>query len=69
MPRRSWPAGSKPSLAGRLDKHTSGVVLVTKRGEIHAALQRAMDARRIDKEVSGLAVNGPQDVEAFLKTI
>ena len=25
--------------------------------------------RRIDKEVNGLAVNGPQDVEAFLKTI
>jgi [acyl-carrier-protein] S-malonyltransferase len=23
--------------------------------------------RRIDKDVSGVAVNGPQDVEAFLK--
>jgi [acyl-carrier-protein] S-malonyltransferase len=26
-------------------------------------------ARRIDKEVNGIAVNGPQDVEAFLKTL
>jgi hypothetical protein len=42
--------GSKPALLGRLDKHTSGVVLVTKRSEIHAALQRAMNARRIDKD-------------------
>ena len=47
---REWPAGSKPGLLGRLDKHTSGVVLITKRGQVHAALQRAMDARRVDKE-------------------
>ena len=47
---REWPAGSKPGLLGRLDKHTSGVVLITKRGQVHAALQRAMDARRIDKD-------------------
>jgi 23S rRNA pseudouridine1911/1915/1917 synthase len=47
---REWPAGSKPGLLGRLDKHTSGVVLITKRGQVHATLQRAMDARRVDKE-------------------
>jgi 23S rRNA pseudouridine1911/1915/1917 synthase len=47
---REWPAGSKPGLLGRLDKYTSGVILITKRGHIHAALQRAMDARKIDKE-------------------
>ena len=28
---RSWPAGSTPALLGRLDKLTSGIVLVTKR--------------------------------------
>lgn len=44
-----WPAGSRPSLLGRLDKHTSGVVLVTKRAPLHAALQKAMTARRVDK--------------------
>ncbi|MDO8681244.1 MAG: RluA family pseudouridine synthase [Acidobacteriota bacterium] len=47
---RDWPAGSKPALLGRLDKHTSGVVLITKSGHVHAALQRAMDARQVDKD-------------------
>ena len=47
---REWPAGSSPALLGRLDKLTSGVVIVTKRGEIHTALQRAMAARRVDKD-------------------
>lgn len=47
---RTWPAGSTPALVGRLDKQTSGVVLVSKRTDIHAALQRAMAARRIDKD-------------------
>ncbi len=47
---RAWPPEAKPALLGRLDKHTSGVVLITKNSRIHAALQRAMDARRIDKD-------------------
>ena len=47
---KAWPVGSRPGLLGRLDKQTSGVVLVAKRPEVHAALQRAMDARRIDKD-------------------
>jgi len=46
---KAWPEGSKPGLLGRLDKFTSGVVLVAKRPLVHAALQRAMDARGIDK--------------------
>ena len=37
---RLWPSGSKPALLGRLDKLTSGIVLVTKRTEIYTALQR-----------------------------
>jgi len=56
---RSWPAGSKPALLGRLDKHTSGIVLVTKRGEIHAALQRAMNARLIDKDYLAIVGGKP----------
>jgi 23S rRNA pseudouridine1911/1915/1917 synthase len=42
---RGWPAGQRPSLVGRLDKLTSGIVLVAKTPAVHAALQRA----RIDK--------------------
>jgi len=38
---RAWRAGWRPSIAGRLDKLTSGIVLVAKTREIHAALQRA----------------------------
>ncbi|MEO7156467.1 MAG: RluA family pseudouridine synthase, partial [Vicinamibacterales bacterium] len=46
----SWPEGSAPGLLGRLDKLTSGIVIVTKRRDIQAALQRAMAARRVDKD-------------------
>jgi 23S rRNA pseudouridine1911/1915/1917 synthase len=43
---RGWPAEQRPSLVGRLDKQTSGIVLVAKTAAIHAALQRAA----IDKD-------------------
>lgn len=56
---REWPAGSKPALVGRLDKLTSGLVLVTKRSEIYAALQRAMQARRIDKDYLAIVRGKP----------
>jgi 23S rRNA pseudouridine1911/1915/1917 synthase len=47
---RRWPPGSKPGLLGRLDKHTSGLVLVSKRPAVQTALQRATAALRVDKE-------------------
>lgn len=56
---RSWPAGATPALLGRLDKLTSGVVIVTKRSEIHSALQRAMAARRVDKEYLAIVWGKP----------
>ena len=56
---QSWPDGSKPALVGRLDKLTSGVVLVSKRTEIHAAMQRAMNARRIDKDYLAIVRGKP----------
>jgi 23S rRNA pseudouridine1911/1915/1917 synthase len=43
---RGWPAPQRPSLVGRLDKLTSGVVVVAKTAAIHAALQRAMASSR-----------------------
>jgi 23S rRNA pseudouridine1911/1915/1917 synthase len=39
---RDWPAPQRPSLVSRLDKLTSGVVVVAKHAGAHAALQRAM---------------------------
>ncbi len=41
---REWPAGRRPSVVGRLDKLTSGIVLVAKSSSMHGALQRAMVA-------------------------
>jgi 23S rRNA pseudouridine1911/1915/1917 synthase len=37
---RGWPANQRPSLVGRLDRLTSGVVVVAKTAAVHAALQR-----------------------------
>jgi 23S rRNA pseudouridine1911/1915/1917 synthase len=39
---RGWAAGCRPSLVGRLDKLTSGVVIVAKTAGVHAALQRGV---------------------------
>jgi 23S rRNA pseudouridine1911/1915/1917 synthase len=47
---RGWPAGQRPSLIGRLDKQTSGVVLVAKTAAMHAALQRALNHPSARKE-------------------
>ena len=45
-----WPSGDAPALLTRLDKLTSGVLLVAKRREVVVALQREMKAERIEKD-------------------
>ena len=54
---RGWPAAQRPSLVGRLDKLTSGVVVVAKTAAVHAALQRtrASSARSAGSEGGGEA--------------
>jgi 23S rRNA pseudouridine1911/1915/1917 synthase len=39
---REWPRAQRPSIVSRLDKLTSGVVVVAKTAAAHAALQRAL---------------------------
>lgn len=56
---QSWPHGSKPSLLGRLDKYTSGVVLLTKRPALHAVLQQTMATRRIEKDYIAIVWGKP----------
>lgn len=56
---KAWPDGSRPGLLGRLDKDTSGVVVVAKRPAVHAALQRAMDARHIEKDYVAMVWGRP----------
>jgi 23S rRNA pseudouridine1911/1915/1917 synthase len=46
---RSWRHPSRPSIVGRLDKLTSGIVIAAKSTRTHAALQRAMTARHAEK--------------------
>jgi 23S rRNA pseudouridine1911/1915/1917 synthase len=41
---RHWPAGARPSLVGRLDRFTSGVLIVAKSRAVHAALQRSLSS-------------------------
>ena len=38
---RAWPTGQRPSLLGRLDKLTSGIIVVARTASAHAALQRS----------------------------
>jgi 23S rRNA pseudouridine1911/1915/1917 synthase len=47
---RAWPSPQRPSLVSRLDKLTSGVVLVAKTAGAHAALQRTMASRDAEKD-------------------
>jgi len=47
---RAWPSPQRPSLVSRLDKLTSGVVVVAKDAAAHAALQRAMAMNDGDKD-------------------
>lgn len=56
---RDWPPDSTPALLGRLDKLTSGLVIVTKRAEVHAILQRASAARRIEKDYLAIVHGKP----------
>ena len=50
---RSWPEGQRPSLVGRLDKLTSGIVFVAKRPGVHAAMQRVLSASNKRERVPG----------------
>lgn len=55
---RTWPDDQRPSLVGRLDKQTSGLVVVAKSMESHARLQRALGAGRSEKDYLAV-VRGP----------
>jgi 23S rRNA pseudouridine1911/1915/1917 synthase len=46
---RGWPDRHRPSLVSRLDKLTSGVVVVAKTATVHAALQRTMASSSSEK--------------------
>ena len=47
---RRWASTHRPSIVGRLDKLTSGIVLVAKTPAIHAALQRTLAGSASEKD-------------------
>ena len=47
---RAWPAPQRPSLVSRLDKLTSGIIVVAKTAAAHAALQKTMSPTRSEKD-------------------
>ena len=53
-----WPADARPSIVGRLDKLTSGIVVVAKTAAIHAALQRAWASRDAEKDYLAVVYGG-----------
>jgi 23S rRNA pseudouridine1911/1915/1917 synthase len=61
-----WPSGSRPGLVGRLDKQTSGLVLVSKRPAVQAALQRAASALTIDKEYLAVVWGKPAPLKGTI---
>lgn len=55
---RRWPVGTRPSLVGRLDKQTSGLVVIAKTTDAHARLQRTLASSRSEKLYLAI-VHGP----------
>jgi 23S rRNA pseudouridine1911/1915/1917 synthase len=47
---RAWPADQRPSIVGRLDKLTTGILVVAKTAAVHAALQRELASRDAEKD-------------------
>ncbi len=63
---RRWPPGSRPGLLGRLDKQTSGAVMVSKRPAVQAALQRAAAALAVDKDYLAIVWGKPAPVRGTI---
>jgi 23S rRNA pseudouridine1911/1915/1917 synthase len=59
---RDWPAPQRPSLVSRLDKDTSGLLLVAKTAAVHAAMQKTMKSEGSEKSYLAV-VYGVVDVE------
>jgi 23S rRNA pseudouridine1911/1915/1917 synthase len=56
---RDWPDGRWPGIVHRLDKHTSGVLVVAKSKAAHVALARAMADRRVEKDYLAVVIGRP----------
>jgi len=57
---KAWRGSQRPSVVGRLDKLTSGIVLVAKTAADHAALQRTLAHRQTIKDYFAVAYGLPR---------
>jgi 23S rRNA pseudouridine1911/1915/1917 synthase len=65
---RAWGEGARrPSLVHRLDKDTSGVLLVAKTAAAHASLVRAMKARTVRKEYLAIVYGRPRQASGKIE--
>ncbi len=55
---REWAPPERPSIVGRLDKFTSGILVVAKTARVHADVQRAWGADGTRKEYLALVYGG-----------
>jgi 23S rRNA pseudouridine1911/1915/1917 synthase len=63
---RRWPAGQRPSLVGRLDKLTSGVLIVAKTAAVHAALQQELGSKRSEKDYLAVVYGRVNDARGII---
>ncbi len=56
---QDWPEGQNPGLVNRLDRGTSGVLLVAKTPALHALLARYLRRRDTEKEYLAVTYGGP----------
>ena len=56
---REWGEGCRPSLVNRLDRDTSGVLLVAKTPVVHATLARHLRRRDAEKEYLAVVYGSP----------
>jgi len=59
-PKLSWPDPSRPGIVHRLDKDTSGLILIAKTPEILDKLQQQFKARKVQKTYTTLVLGEPQ---------
>lgn len=55
-----------PGMVQRLDKQTSGVLLIAKRRAVHAAIQRAMYRNEVEKDYLAVVVGRPSPVRGII---
>jgi 23S rRNA pseudouridine1911/1915/1917 synthase len=60
------PSPDRPGIVHRLDKDTSGIIVVAKTNAAHAALAGAFSSRTITKTYYGFCIGKPRELEGII---